>query len=209
MSDGTAYDADYFLRGKESGKSLYTDYRWMPDLTISMVRALIAYLGIDRHDTILDFGCARGYTVRAFRELGYNAYGYDVSKWAVENADEIVRPSLTTEPELAFNSMLDYDWVIAKDVLEHVENLDRTIDQLKRVTNRGIFVVVPLAHGREYDVPEYEKDVTHIHRRPLSWWVGHFHQAGWSVEARYRVEGVKDNYSQYPTGNGFIVARRI
>ncbi len=73
------YDADYFLRGKATGKSLYEDYRWMPGLTIPMVRSMISHLGIANADMVLDFGCARGYVVRAFRELGYLAYGYDTS----------------------------------------------------------------------------------------------------------------------------------
>lgn len=209
LTNGSVYDADYFLRGKESGKSLYTNYQWLPQLTIPMVRAIVQHCGIKKQDHILDFGCARGYMVRAFREEGYFARGYDVSKWAIENADETVYHYLTSRPELALIGR-NCDWVIAKDVLEHVENVDMTVDTLKGIAKKGVFVVVPLAHCKgEYDVPEYEMDVTHIHRRPLQWWVGHFHQEGWAVEGQYRVEGVKDNYAQYPTGNGFITCRRI
>ena len=212
---GTAdmYDADYFLRGKETGKSLYENYHWMPDLTIPMVEAIITHLGIEKVDTILDFGCARGYVVKAFRQLGYNAWGHDISQWALENADEEVKEYLIANESTLFAN--DFDWVIAKDVLEHIGSINATVDTLKCITRKGIFAVIPLAHGdrdREmvhYDVPEYEKDITHIHQRPLQWWVGQFHQAGWSVEGRYRVNGVKDNYSQYPTGNGFITARRL
>lgn len=206
VSSSEQFDEDYFIRGVETGKSLYSNYRWLPDLTIPMVRAIVKHLGINRNDTVLDFGCARGYVVRAFRELNYVAYGYDISKWAIENADVAMQHRLSSDwPKKSRK----YDWVIAKDVLEHVRNLSGTIDLLKSVAKRGIFAVVPLAHSKSYDVPEYELDVTHVHRRSLQWWVGHFHQAGWSVEGRYRVKGVKDNYLQYPTGNGFIVARRI
>ena len=201
------YDADYFLRGKQTGKSLYEDYRWLPELTTPMAATMIRHLGIKKSDAILDFGCARGYTVRAFRELGYNAWGYDISEWAIDNADEIVKEYLSCANE----STLWYryfDWIIAKDVLEHIEDLDSIIKTL-RTARKGIFIVVPLANGKQYDVLDYEADITHIHRQPLQWWVGHFHQVGWSVEARYRIRGIKDNYAGYPTGNGFIVARRI
>lgn len=202
------FDADYFLRGKETGKSLYENYRWMPELTIPMVRSIIEHLGIDSNDTILDFGCARGYVVRAFQEMGYNAYGYDTSKWAIENADQKIFHHLTRLHKIAFRQ--PYDWVIAKDVLEHVDSLCGVIDCLMDNAYKGVFAVVPLSHdGKQYDVPEYERDITHIHRRPLQWWVGHFHRPGWSVEGRYRLPGVKDNYSQYPTGNGFVTCRRL
>lgn len=207
MSDGNQYDADYYLRGKQTGKSLYENYRWMPELTKPMVSRMIAHLGIQPHHTILDFGCARGYTVRAFREMGYDAWGHDISQWALENADKEASNYL-----ICNNSALwadSFDWVIAKDVLEHVEDLEVTVESLKEIARLGIFVVVPLAHGEFYDVEEYEADVTHIHRRPISWWMSQLCQDGWSVEGRYRLPGIKDNYSQYPTGNGFITCRRI
>lgn len=210
MNEGAQYDADYFLHGKQSGKSLYENYRWLPELTRPMVCAMIRHLNIEACDTILDFGCARGYTVRAFREMGYDAWGYDISKWAIDNADETVREYLT-------HNLFDqvpmvrhrFDWIIAKDVLEHVQGLSFTVDAIKDRVRKGVFAVVPLAHGKHYDVPEYEEDVTHVHRRSLQWWVSLFQQTGWSVEARYRVEGIKDNYAHFPTGNGFIVARRL
>lgn len=206
---GEAYDESYFLRGQELGISGYTNYRWLAHLTRPMVASMVQHLGIEPSDSILDFGCARGYVVRAFREMGYAAWGYDISQWALKNCDETVREFLVSDTSLFVPGTVD--WVIAKDVLEHVSSseLYPTIERLKSTAKKGIFVVVPLAHGQEYDVPEYEKDITHIHRRPLQWWCGYFHKPGWSVEARYRVKGVKDNYAGFPTGNGFIVARRL
>lgn len=204
-SGSERYDADYFLRGVESGKSLYTDYRWMPELTVPMAHAIIDYLGIDWGNTILDFGCARGYLVRALREIGYDASGYDPSEWAIHNCDESVRE------HVSHASIWPSDWVIAKDVLEHVDVPAHTILALMENARVGVFAVVPLADadGCNYVVPEYEKDVTHLHRRPLGTWAAWFMRPGWSVTACYRVPGVKDNYAQYATGNGFITARRL
>jgi cyclopropane fatty-acyl-phospholipid synthase-like methyltransferase len=205
---GEQYDADYFLRGKQTSKSLYENYRWLPELTKPMVAAMIAHLGIKKTDIILDFGCARGYTVRALQEFGYNAWGYDISQWALENADEKVKEYLVTNNSTMWCE--SFDWIITKDVLEHVEDLCSEIDAILDMAKVGVFAIVPLSHdGKRYDVPEYEEDVTHIHRRPLQWWVGYFHRAGWSVEARYLVTGIKENYAHFPTGNGFITCRRL
>jgi Methyltransferase domain len=205
---GEQYDEDYFLRGKQTGKSLYENYRWLPELTIPMAKAIADHCKFDYKRTVLDFGCARGYAVRAFREIGVNAWGYDVSQWALENSDPSVSNYLIANRSTLYKD--NFSWAIAKDVLEHVEDLDATIDLLMDITYEGVFVVVPLSHnGKVYDVPEYEMDVTHIHRRPLQWWVGHFHRPGWSVEGSYRIKGIKDNYSHYPTGNGFITCRRL
>lgn len=213
MESGSIYDEDYFLRGKETGKSLYDNYRWMPELTVPMCQTIVDYCGIINGSKILDFGCARGYTVKAMRGLGYNAYGVDISEWAIRNCDDEVRPYLNwceNGPPLLDG---EFDWIIAKDVLEHVEYVALTIDYLMRVAAQGLFVVVPLSrhdYGR-YIIDEYEKDVTHKQRYPLSTWVKMFLRVGWSVEAAYRVPGVKDNYYRtgWEHGNGFITARRI
>lgn len=202
------YDEDYFMRGKETGKSLYTCYTWMPELTKPMVCAMVSYLGIKPDDKVLDFGCARGYTVRALYEMGYDAWGVDCSEWALENCDESVKGRVSDTAREQF------DWIIAKDVLEHIGGvrsplISEVVNLLKGKSRKGVFAVVPLAHGKRYDVPEYEADVTHVHRQPIHWWTRLFCEPGWSVDARYRVPGVKDNYKQYKTGNAFITARRL
>lgn len=209
MSDGKQYDADYFLRGKETGKSLYSDYRWLPDLTIPMACAMIRHLGLQPYDRILDFGCARGYTVRALREMNYNAWGYDISQWALENADPAVKEYLVRSDSEPL--MSTFDWVIAKDVLEHVAGLQETIEWLMCVATRGLFIVVPLSdvNGCQYVVADYEKDVTHLWRFTLAGWFRLLARPGWTVEASYRVNGVKDNYAGHQKGNGFFTLRRI
>jgi hypothetical protein len=135
------YDADYFLHGKEKGISLYEDYRWLPDLTLPMARAIVDHLGVQRGDTICDFGCARGYTVKALHQMGHVVWGLDISKWAVEHADnevwEYVHQGTTISQET--------DWIIAKDVLEHVVALSDTITDLMNNARKGVFVVVPLS----------------------------------------------------------------
>ena len=110
MSD--VFDEDYFLRGRQTGKSLYVDYRWLPELTVPMVSAIVSHLGIEPDHTILDYGCARGYVVKAFRQLGYKAFGVDISEWAIRNADEETKPYLNwtdNSPPLA-REEFDRDW---------------------------------------------------------------------------------------------------
>ncbi len=208
-----AFNEDYFLRGQELGISGYTEYRWLPSLTVPMAKAIIAHCRIQQDHTILDFGCARGYLVKAFRELLYCAYGYDTSEWAIENADLSVYHHCTRQRDTAFHR--SYDWVIAKDVLEHI-SLTQLTDDIADMMGQakcGVFAVVPLSaqDNGPYVCGDYERDVTHIHRLTLPTWAGMFMRHGWTVEASYRVKGVKDNWYRpgYERGNGFITARRV
>lgn len=209
------YTEDYYLHGVETGLSLYTDYRWLPALTIPMVCRIVEHLAAAATDTFLDFGCARGYTVRALRAIGYAAEGVDVSEWAITHADPVARPYVRQGRSVT----CPYDWIIAKDVLEHIPDgiLERTIDNLLRMARKGLFIVVPLSDmdGAPYVVPEYEADVTHVQRRTLRAWMQMFLTAPQddarprpSVTGVYRMDGIKDNYAHYSQGNGFITVMR-
>jgi len=206
------YDEDYFIYGRRSKKSLYDNYRWLPSLTVPMAQTIVDHCGIELDDTILDFGCARGYLVKALVSINHIAYGHDVSKWALEHAD----PSVASLLQNNWPTTAKFDWIIAKDVLEHIplHGITHLIRQIAEVAQKGIFVVVPLAKGLglPYVVPEYEKDVTHAIRWPLDQWVDEFIDAldhNWEISARYRIKGIKDNYAQFEKGNGFITCKRI
>ncbi len=85
---GAVYDADYYERGVESGKSCYSNYRWLPELTIPMAMVLIDTLGIrpGAGQRVLDFGCAKGFVTKALRMLRRDAWGIDISRYALSQA---------------------------------------------------------------------------------------------------------------------------
>jgi SAM-dependent methyltransferase len=158
------YGEDYFERGVQSGVSLYQNYSWMPELTIPMAMTIVDHLSIPRGAMVLDYGCAKGFLVKALRWLGRSAFGVDISEYAVKNADPEVKEFVGQEIPGGFH----FDYVIAKDVLEHMplEDILRFLDSLDA---SNIFVVVPLGDGTRYHVPAYELDKTHIVRQPLEW----------------------------------------
>lgn len=206
------YDEEYFLRGKESGKSLYENYRWLPELTKPMSERIADHLGIELADKILDFGCSRGYMVKALTELGYDASGIDISEWAISNCDESVKGKVSQGSV----PVLNYDWIIAKDVLEHltIVDLGNVLHHFSNRAKKGVFLVVPLssAINHRYVVPEYEKDITHVIRWPLWRWTTEIHNIfdeSWEICSRHLLDGVKDNYASWARGNGFITIRKI
>ena len=199
----TQYDAEYYERGALTGKSLYRDYRWLPEATIPMAMAMIDVLGIPRHASVLDVGCAKGYLVKALRWLGREAYGYDVSEYAIANADPEVTMFLGSAPPPKV-----FDYAIAKDVLEHFTT-DEVQEFLLTVRAKRLFIIVPLGDGRRYHIPANEQDATHIIREDLMWWAQRLHEAKWRLQfARHRIIGIKDHWAQYPEGHGLLFAER-
>jgi len=200
------YGEDYYENGIETNKSLYENYRWIPELTIPFCSALIEHLGIKEEDTILDFGCAKGYVVKAFRLLHRKAFGVDISEYAINSAPADVKEYVSLIDE-NYKSSETYDWVICKDVLEHIryDNIESVIKILGKLGDK-IFCVIPLGDGEKYIIPAYEKDTTHIIRESLFWWQNIFVKNGFEIKmAEYLMKHVKEDWSQWEKGNGFFV----
>lgn len=207
-----AYNEDYYEHGEELGISGYTDYHWMPELTIPLAFKMVERFDLSRSDSILDFGCAKGYLVKALRLLDRQAYGCDISTYALAEAPQEIKPYLF---ELGSDDLIPmpvkgvFDWIISKDVLEHVpyDQIDDLLRKLAKATLNAFFVI-PLGEDGEYVIPDYEKDVTHIIRESLDWWVDRLQAAGFQVCcARYRWVGLKDNWAVYAKGNGFFIIK--
>ncbi len=211
----TLYDEDYYERGVETGKSCYSNYRWLPELTIPMAMVLIDTLGIRPGQRVLDFGCAKGFVTRALRMLHRNAHGIDISAYAISQATEDIRPHVTLVDDLdAFASKRRFDHAIAKDVLEHVpyEAIEDTVRNLAQMSD-SLLVVVPVGQstprGNRYVIEAYERDVTHVIREEPRWWLQLLERYYGDVNWRYHIEGLKDNWMKVdPHGNAAFICRR-
>ncbi len=204
------FDQDYYLAGTSTGKSCYDDYRWLEELTVPLVQSIKNYLSMPNGSTVLDFGCGRGYMVKAFRMIGMCAYGMDASKWAISNCDPEVKGYVSND----FNSII-YDYVVSKDVLEHIpyQELIKTVKFLLAKTSQCMFAVVPLAcrDGGDYACPRDERDPSHKIRWDLATWIDFVREMdnGFIVNGSFFVPGVKQAAQPWPRSCGFLTAKRI
>lgn len=203
------FDGDYYLRGKEVGVSNYTDYRWLPDATLSWAHHLRRALNIKEGDRVLDVGAARGFYVKALRILGVEAFGYDISEWAIANCDPEVKPYMSNHLNGA-----KYDLIYSKDCFEHVpaEILRGLVKHLLSCTDR-MFIIVPLAKetNGEYVHPKEEQDATHVNRWTLPDWLKFLGALSPSfvVNGSYRYPGIKPGCFEVDYGYGFFSLNRI
>jgi len=73
--------------------------------------------------TSLDAGCAMGMLVEALRDRGVDAYGFDISSYALSRAREDIRPYLW-EASLSDPLPRAYDLITCIEVLEHLSRAD-------------------------------------------------------------------------------------
>ena len=64
----------------------YDDGRW-----IKVAQNIINYYKLNKGSKILDIGCAKGFLVKELNNLGMNAFGIDISKYAISKSPEPVK----------------------------------------------------------------------------------------------------------------------
>ena len=214
MDESSIYDAAYFECGIESGLSLYQNYRWIPELTIPMVMTVIDFLGIKRGQTVLDFGCAKGYVVKALRLLCRSGYGVDVSEYAINSVDPDVKRFCVCKKGPCYVNAThgfprSFDFCIAKDVFEHLNAFELS-EELYAIPADHIFAVIPLGEEGKFRAPANDLDVTHKMCEPEHYWVDFFKDQGWFItDMRLSIPGIKDHYyDTFPTSHGFFTIER-
>lgn len=201
MTSSDPFDKDYFEDGIRKRKSLYENYRWMPEVSFPLANSVKRmYPG----KSVLDYGCGKGYLVHALRLLNVTAYGYDISDYALENCKDEVTPYLfrwkAHVPQI--------DVVFAKDALEHNfhEEIDAELKWLAGLCKEAC-MIVPLGENGRYRIKDYNFDETHIIAENEEWWAKKFVKAGFSIKAFYhRLFSFKQNWLTHSDiGNGIYL----
>lgn len=209
------FDKDYFERGLQTGKSAYENYRWIPELTIPLAHEITEVCSIGRNDKILDYGCAKGFLVKALRLLHYDAWGLDVSEYALDNAPVDIKNYLYFQeyPFWGLDVYLQYhnfDWLIAKDVFEHITT-GNLIEYLLffRLHIENMFVIVPLGKNGEYNAETNNMDPSHVICEDINWWIKLFKNSGYEVAwATTEMDYIKQSYNDIPDAHGFFKLKR-
>ena len=159
----------------------------------------------NRPRSLLDLGCAYGYSVTRLRQLGIDAYGVDISKLALDRRPrQETRPYFQHAPlwKMGFADKA-FDFGFSSGVLEHIpgDMLAETIKEITRVCNRGLIGVAVT----DDPTSQQNEDETHEHLRSLAEWRDIFppsfeiisdSEASWRVYATMKVWEVLCNQSR-------------
>ena len=125
---------------------------------------------------VLDVGCAIGMLVEELRKRGVEAYGVDISEYAIAQADESVRSycwvGSASEP---FPER--YDLIVNIEVLEHMprEAAEKAVENMCRHADEVLFSSTPFDY----------KEATHVNVHPPEYWAELFARQGFYRDVDY------------------------
>lgn len=168
--DSALYPAEYYLGG---GGSNYVNYSDDPGWTAT---ALVLRSFLSKGASILEVGCATGWFVHHANQHGFEAFGCDVSEWAVSN------PAPGAEGFLEHRSVLDlqegvsFDAVVSWEMLEHVpeEHVEASLMKMVGSTTNDGFMVHRIALDDATHDHNAHDDETHFTIKSRDWWMEQF-----------------------------------
>lgn len=164
---GAQFDAKYYAVG--CGADYHRSEGWLRffgGVADAIVREI-------RPRSVLDAGCAMGFLVEALRQRGVDAWGIDVSDYAISQVDPSIRGFCSvasiTEP-LPRGYAREYDLITCIEVLEHLPPVDgpRAVASLCAHTRDVLFS----------SSPDDFAEATHFNVQPAEVWAELFAQHG-------------------------------
>ena len=135
------YDFDYFDGDRKYGYGGYQyDGRW-----ISVAKKIKKIYKLKKGQKVLDIGCAKGFLIKDMLDLGLDAYGIDISKYAINNChkDVIGRIHLGSADNLPFSNNV-FDFVISINTLHNLDKFkcEIALKEISRVSKGKSFIQV-------------------------------------------------------------------
>jgi SAM-dependent methyltransferase len=119
--------------------------------------------------SVLDAGCAMGFLVEGLRQRGVDAWGVDISEYAIERVHQSVR-AFCSVGSVIEPFTRKYDVIVCIEVLEHMSarEAEQAVENFCAHTDDVLFSSTPFDY----------KEVTHFNVQPPEYWAELFAQQG-------------------------------
>jgi hypothetical protein len=143
---------------------------------------------INNDSKILDYGCAVGFLIEGFRELGYtNITGYDISEWAVQ---ECKLKNINMLSDIVDDK---YELICCLDVLEHMNDLEIK-NTFSKLDGNMLLVRIPCSvDGIGYHLEVSKNDPTHCNCKTKQQWMSLFQELGYNFFMSINTNTIYDS----------------
>lgn len=171
---------------------------------------------------VLDIGCAKGFMVKILRENGLEAYGVDVSEYAIGNAPSDINQYLfvanVESGMLPFNDGF-FDFVVSMSTFEHLhsERMTFILREIQRILKPGGKIIINVPSPFNKKEAKKQEHITLLKRD----WILLFERSGFNSDLRlsesfdmFRIKEVANLYVSSEKafsfmGCNFILPKRI
>jgi ubiquinone/menaquinone biosynthesis C-methylase UbiE len=138
MSDEETFGKEFFDGGKKE-PWFYRNYSFDEHYPLFQLVSLGVKMRFNPKK-VLDVGCAKGFLVKAFKDQGIEAWGVDVSEYALSTAPEDVREHLyrvdLNKDALPFADGY-FDCVTFLGTIECLDDYNKILNEIRRVMQPG------------------------------------------------------------------------
>lgn len=190
------YDAHYYMH--DCGEAYERNEKWLGFFARIAGRIVSDIMP----ESVLDAGCAMGFLVEGLRKLDVEAFGVDVSEYAIENTHPSIRPHCWVA-SITESLPQKYDLIVSIEVLEHMPKAEaeKAIVNLCQYTDDILFSSTPFDY----------REVTHINVHAPEYWAELFFRQGfvrdvdfdasfltpWAVRFRRKSEPIHRTVREY------------
>ena len=178
------FDKDYWDGERHVGYGGYNyDGRWRV-----VAEDMVLHYGLNSDSRILDVGCGKGFLLYEFTQIipGCEVVGIDISRYAIENAKEEVRPFLKEGPADTLPFANDtFDFVVTLHNL-YINQLWSALQEIERVgkDNTKHIIIESYRNEREKVNLMYWQLTCRAFHTPEEWeWL--FKKTGYSGDYSY------------------------
>ncbi|QWD96905.1 class I SAM-dependent methyltransferase [Polynucleobacter sp. MG-6-Vaara-E2] len=143
------------------------------------------YWGLNKNSSILDVGCAKGFMMHDLAQLipGITVKGIDISKYAIENTIEDMKPhvQVANATKLPFEDQ-SFDVVISINSIHNLERDEcgKALQEIERVSRKGSFITVDAYRNGEEKKRMYAWNLTAKTIMSVDEWVQFFEEVGYT-----------------------------
>jgi ubiquinone/menaquinone biosynthesis C-methylase UbiE len=110
------------------------------EYTVSKIAKIQNYIPIDRSTKVLDVGCGNGFFTFYLDQIA-DAYGIDFSERMIE-LNPVSHKAVMNAENMQFEDN-SFDVVFCHALLHHVDDIDKVVQEMKRVSRKWIVLLEP------------------------------------------------------------------
>jgi len=176
------FGKDFFDGDRKNG---YGGFSYMPRFWQPVIPTFQAHWNLNSSSSVLDVGCAKGFMMHDLAELipGITVKGIDISKYAIENAIEDMKPHVQVANALSLPfEDKSFDVAISITTLHNLEREECGIalQEIERVSRNGSFITVDAYRNEEDKERMYNWNLTAKTIMSVDEWELFFKEVGYT-----------------------------